>query len=225
VRVLVFGGSGATGQYLVAEATRRGHEVVTFVRRESVSAASGGVRVIHGDATDRSDVDAAIATGYDIVISALGPRSLKKTHLLETAITNILESMRGRGTSRLVELSAAGTFGLPRMSKISLLQRLTFEVLRRTILRHSFDDHAAADRLIQKSGLDWTIVQPPELTNERPRGYCISVDSIHRGGAISRADVATAMVDIMEHRSFVRESPFVFRAINARQAAGREPSQ
>jgi hypothetical protein len=66
----------------------------------------------------------------------------------------------------------------------------TGQVLRRTMLRNSFDDHAAADRLIQASGLDWTIVQPPELTNEPPRGYCIAVDGIHRGGAISRADVA-----------------------------------
>jgi putative NADH-flavin reductase len=95
-------------------------------------------------------------------------------------------------------------------------------VLRRTILRHSFDDHAAADRLIKESGIDWTIVQPPELTNECPRGYCIAVDAIHRSGAISRADVAIAMVDIIENRSFVRESPFVFRA---GQAAGTHASQ
>ncbi len=212
MRVLVLGASGATGRHVVSEAFRRGHEVFAFVRRDSAPLGIAGVQLIHGDATERDDVDAAIALECDIVVSALGARSLKKTRLLETAMPIILASMRRCGTSRLVELSAAGTFGLPRMSKISLTQRLMFAMLRRTILRHSFDDHAAADRLIQGSGLDWTIVQPPELTNERPRGYCIAVDAIHRSGAIARADVAMAMVDIMENRSFVQESPFVFRA-------------
>jgi putative NADH-flavin reductase len=211
MKVLVFGASGATGQRLVAEVAGRGHEVIAFVRQEPRFPAVG-VRLIHGDAMERTDIDAAMAGGCDVVISALGARSLNKTRLLETFATNILASMQVVGISRFIELSAAGTFGLPKMSGISLFQRFTFEVLRRTILRHSFDDHAAADRLIQDSGLDWTIVQPPELTNDPPRGYGIAVEGIHRGGSISRADVAAAMVDIMEHASYVRESPFLFPA-------------
>jgi putative NADH-flavin reductase len=211
MKVLVFGASGATGRHVVTETARRGHEVVAFVRHDLGLAAADGVFVIHGNAMERSDVDAAIANGCDVVISALGARSLNKTRLLETAMGNILDAMRGHRISRLIELSAAGTFGLPKTSRISLFGRLTFEVLRRTVLRHSFDDHARADRLIEQSALDWTIVQPPELTDETPRGYGIALDGIHRGGAISRADVATAMVDIMERCSYVRTSPFVFR--------------
>jgi putative NADH-flavin reductase len=221
MRVLVFGACGATGQHIVAEAVRRGHEVDAFVRPASAQPGSAGIDVIYGDATERRDVDTAIARGCDVVVSALGARSLEKTCLLETAISIILDSMRKYGTSRLVELSAAGTFGLPRSSKIPLFQRLTFEVLRRTALRNSFEDHAAADRLIMESGLDWTIVQPPELTNERPHGYCIAVDAIHRSGAISRADVAIAIVDVIDHGSFVRESPFVFQARQASDTKAR----
>jgi putative NADH-flavin reductase len=215
MKVLVFGASGATGRLLVTEVARRGHEIVAFVRQEPSSPVAAGVRVICGDAMERGDVDAAVASGCDVVISALGARSLNKTRLLETFAINVLDSMRRRGISRFIELSAAGTFGLPKMSGISLFQRCIFEVLRRTILRHSFDDHAAADRLIQDSGLDWTIVQPPELTNEPPHGYGIALDGIHRGGALSRADAATAMVDIMEQASYVRASPFIFRAPDA----------
>jgi uncharacterized protein YbjT (DUF2867 family) len=90
-------------------------------------------------------------------------------------------------------------------------ERIVFELLRRTVLRNSFDDHAAADRLIHRSGLEWTIVQPPELSNEAAHGYGIATDGLLRAGSIARADVAAAIVDIMEAGSFVRQSPFVFR--------------
>ena len=83
MKLLVFGASGATGQRIVAEAERRGHEVVAFTRGES-GAQTPTQHVTRGDVTSARDVDAAIAAGCDVVISALGARSLKKTRLLET---------------------------------------------------------------------------------------------------------------------------------------------
>jgi putative NADH-flavin reductase len=210
VNVLVFGASGATGRHIVAEAARRGHTVVSFVRGGAANAdlpPSAGF--VYGDATTKGDVDAAIAARPDVVISALGPRSLKKTGLLETTVGHIIGAMHDNRVSRLIELGAAGTFGLPKASRISLAQRAIFEVLRHTVLRHSFDDHAAADRLIHDSELDWTIVQPPELSDDAARGYVADLDGLTRGGALARADVAAAIVDIMERASFVRQSPFL----------------
>jgi len=212
VKLLVFGASGATGQRIVAEADRRGHEVVAFIRGEP-GAPTPARRFISGDATIGKDVDAAIAAGCDVVISALGARSLKKTHLLETAMKNIIEAMRRSRVSRLIELSAAGTFGMPKTSRISIPERVMFEILRRSVLRNSFDDHAAADQIVHESELSWTIVQPPELADGPPRGYGISVDGLGRGGAVSRADVAAAIIDIMETGSFIHQSPFVFRSV------------
>jgi putative NADH-flavin reductase len=168
-------------------------------------------RIVRGDATEPNDVDAAFAESIDVVISALGARSLQKTRLLETALANIIGAMKRAGIGRLIELGAAGTFGLPKQSRISVPERIVFEILRRTVLRNSFDDHAAADRLIHQSRLDWTIVQPPELSNAPAQGYHVATEGLLRGGAIARADVAAAIVDIMEAGSFVRQSPFVFR--------------
>jgi putative NADH-flavin reductase len=210
--VLVFGALGATGQHIVAQANRRGHEVLALLREKPRVAGFTAQQIVRGDATSLNDVEAAIGRGCDVVISALGARSLKKTRLLEISTKNIVEAMGRNQVSRLIELSAAGTFGLPRASRISIPARVMFHILRRTMLRNSFDDHAAADRMVHQSGLDWTIVQPPELIDEPPRGYCIALDGLSRGGAIARADVAAAIIDIMENGSFIRQSSFVFRA-------------
>jgi len=83
VKLLVFGASGATGQRIVAEADRRGHEVVAFIRG-APGAPTPARQIVRGDATSARDVDDAIAAGCDVVISALGARSLKKIRLLET---------------------------------------------------------------------------------------------------------------------------------------------
>lgn len=142
------------------------------------------------------------------MISALGARSLKKTRLLETAVNTMINAMRRNRMSRLIEPSAAGTFGIPKPSRISFRERLVFEILRRTVLRNSFADHAVADQLIHQSELRWTIVQPPELDDGPARGYQISVDGLLRGGSVSRLDLAAAIIDIMESGSFIRQSPF-----------------
>jgi putative NADH-flavin reductase len=213
VNALVFGASGATGRHIVAEAARRGHTVISFVREGAATAnLPPSASFVYGDATTKGDVDAAITGRPDVVISALGARSLKKTGLLETAVGHIIGAMHDNRVSRLIELGAAGTFGLPKASHISVVQRAIFEILRHTVLRLSFDDHAAADRLIQDSELEWTIVQPPELSDDATRGYVADLDGLARGGALARADVAAAIVDIMERASFVRQSPFLSRA-------------
>jgi putative NADH-flavin reductase len=209
--ILVLGASGSTGRRVVEIAGKRSHKVIAFVRDTS-DIAGLDVPIIRGDATSRSDVDAAIGRGFDAVVSALGARSLKKTRLLEIAMGNVVTAMQQSGTSRLIELGAAGTFGLPRVPGILIGERITFAIVRRTLLRNSFDDHAAADQLIQKSNLDWTIVQPPELSDGPSRGYSIALDGLHRGGAISRDDVAFAIVDVLDGRTYIRQSPFVFRA-------------
>ncbi len=105
-------------------------------------------------------------------------------------MNTMINAMRNR-MSRLIELSAAGTFGIPKPSRISFRERLMFEILRRTVLRNSFDDHAVADQLVHQSELRWTIVQPPELDDGPARGYQISLDGLLRGGSVSRLDVCS----------------------------------
>ena len=172
---------------------------------------AGSRQIVRGDATSPRDVEGAIAKGCDVVISALGARSLKKTRLLETAVKAIVETMQRNRLARLIELSAAGTFGMPKASRISFRERIAFELLHRSVLRNSFADHAVADQIIHQSELSWTIVQPPELDDGPAQGYQISLDGLLRGGSISRVDVAAAIIDIMETGSFIHQSPFVCR--------------
>ena len=67
------------------------------------------------------------------------------------------------------------------------------------------EDATEMESILQKSGLDWTIVRPPRLTN-RPLTGKYRVREGHLPGfgfTISRADVADFMIKTAENREFI----------------------
>ena len=63
-------------------------------------------------------------------------------------------------------------------------------------------DSAAMERIFYESGLDWTMVRPPELTNNPYTGkYRVREGHLPRFGfKISRSDVADFMIKSAENR-------------------------
>jgi nucleoside-diphosphate-sugar epimerase len=68
-KVLVLGGTDFVGPALVDAALARGDEVTIFHRGQTGSAPDG-VRVIHGDRTQSSDLDALAREQWDVVVDA-----------------------------------------------------------------------------------------------------------------------------------------------------------
>jgi putative NADH-flavin reductase len=56
------------------------------------------------------------------------------------------------------------------------------------------------EEVIRTSGLDWTIVRPPRLTNKPPTGhYRTAINRGVRGGyTIGRADLAGAILTMLD---------------------------
>lgn len=187
MKVLVFGAHGPTGRHVVELASKAGHEVTAFVRGDE---APSGVRVVRGDATDGTAVAAAIA-GQEAVVSTLGMRnSLRSGGLQHKSLSVIVPAMERAGVRRLVVMSALGV-GDTR-EQAPLLPRIMYRML----LTDIFADKAAGERIVEASGLDWTIVHPPLLTNGPATGAYRVGERLELSGMpkISRADVAHFMV-------------------------------
>jgi uncharacterized protein YbjT (DUF2867 family) len=60
-------------------------------------------------------------------------------------------------------------------------------------------DSAPMEDALRASGLDWTIMRPPRLTNKPATGqYRAAIDqNVRRGRSISRADFAHFMLDVI----------------------------
>jgi putative NADH-flavin reductase len=184
------GATGGTGQEVVQQALERGHHVTAFVRSpEAVTLRHERLSVLKGDVTDENQLSEAMQN-HDAVVSALGPRQVfKPSSLLHDSAVATTRAMRRSGVKRLLILSAAAHFpGIPN-------RIVSF------ILRNHMRDSLAMEKVVQDSGLDWTIARPPRLTQEQYATYRSREGAApKRGFSLSRKAVAAFTLDAIEQK-------------------------
>ena len=159
-----------------------------------------GLELEQGDVLQAGDVERALA-GVEVVIvtlgireSALGVRLFgsRQTRIdVRSAGTElIIQGMKRRGLRRLLVQT---TYGIGATEgRLPLLWRLIFALL----LRPQIADSRVQEAAVQKSGLDWTLVQPVSLVDGPASGPAHSSgEGEVRGMAITRAAVGAFLAD------------------------------
>jgi putative NADH-flavin reductase len=202
MKLLVLGATGGIGLEVVRQAVERGHKVTTFVRApEGLKSIGARFGVIQGDPLDSAELARAI-DDQDAILSAFGPRvPIAKTDstLLHRFGVALSEAMRKVGIRRAVIVSTAFLFKDSIIPPTNLVGRLFFP--------NMVADASEMESFFQKSGLDWTLVRPPRLTNGPRRDrYRVRVGHLPGFGfTISRADVAAFMIQTAENQAFIRK--------------------
>jgi uncharacterized protein YbjT (DUF2867 family) len=70
-----------------------------------------------------------------------------------------------------------------------------------------YDDLALMEDILRGSGLDWTVIRPPQLTDKPPTGtYRTAFGQNLRGGlSVPRADVAHLMLAAISQPDTIRQ--------------------
>jgi putative NADH-flavin reductase len=200
LRLLVLGATGGIGRQLVDQALERNHEVTAFVRSpQKLGARREELTVIPGDVRNADAMGRALR-GHDAVLSALGPPGPTRNTITSDSARATIRAMQSADIDRLLVVGVAALF-----PDIGMFGHL----LRNTLLRNIADDSAEMERIVKASGLDWTIVRPPRLTNgPRREHYGVDDDRLPNGAGrnatISRADVAHFMLDEVEQPAHMR---------------------
>ena len=135
LKLMVTGGSGFLGGYVLREAARRGHQAVALARSETAAGAvtALGARPVSGDLNDaRSLAGAFTAAGCDVLVNLA---SLGFGHA-----PTIIGAAERTGIKRAVFVSTT-----------AVTTRLTAD---------SKQVRLAAEESIRASALDWTILRP-----------------------------------------------------------------
>lgn len=194
MRLTVFGATGGTGRQLVDQALAAGDEITAVVRDPArLPVRHDRLTTVRADILDPAAVERALA-GSDAALSSLGHRRGDATQICSAAMASITKAMEAAGVRRLVAISAAPVAG--RNAGDTLPYRLLLRPVLRTLLRAAYADMEVMERTIAGSGLAWTVVRPPMLTNgPLTTHYRTAVGANVRGGrSISRADLADAML-------------------------------
>ena len=205
-RIMVLGATGKTGTQIVRQALESGHDVSALVRDPARLAINDPkLKVVTGDVLDSASVERALAGGYDAVISALGVFHREPRTELSRGTVNVIRAMQQHGISRLVVVSSLGAGDSKGQG--SLLAR----VLQRFLLKHVLADKDRQEAAIMASDLEWTILRPPQLTDEPG----IRDDLVVWSGAatrekrtwkVSRASVARAALQAVTGPRYLRQA-------------------
>jgi putative NADH-flavin reductase len=192
VTLLILGATGKTGRHLVTQALEKGRHVTILARdRSKADIHHERLRVIEGDVRNHEALTRAM-DGQDAVISTIGRgMSFKSEHLIGQSVPGILMTMKAQGIKRLIFTSAMGVGDNYRHSPV--MAKIFFS----TLLRGIYADKAIGEQLIRNSALDWTIVQPVQLTDgPLTKKYRVG-EHLPLAGMpkISRADTAHFILD------------------------------
>src|SRR2546430_15966708 len=200
MNIIVIGSTGRTGRLVLEEGIRRRHAMTAFTRRPDALADITGLRmVVHGDGRNLEDIRRAIR-GQDAVISIVAPEGRGPTTVISDVARTELTAMREAGVRRIVTVSVSAIEGRRPWILINLV---------RWILRKPYADFARMEQLVASSGLDWTIVRPPYLSNGRTTGRVPSQgggkELAHGPSHISPRGLAATLLDLAEDSQHLGE--------------------
>jgi putative NADH-flavin reductase len=198
MRITVFGAAGRTGRLVLRDGQRRGHEMTAFTRRPegAFGADSAGLAaVVRGDGRDPVAVRAAIE-GADAVIVIIAAAGRKGPHETADVLTVVTSEMTDLGVRRLVLTSAYPLVGDRPRRRIAIIRR---------VFADAYADAAEAGRIVSGSDLDWTIAYLNRLTDKPASGrYRVSTELFASPSSVTRADVATILLDTAEDLDFAK---------------------
>ncbi|MGW2654965.1 NAD(P)-dependent oxidoreductase [Streptomyces sp. NPDC001478] len=205
MKLTVFGATGGIGREIVAQAVKAGHEVTAVVRDPArLSVPLEDVTVYTAPRIDEPESLREAVAGRDAVLSGLGSRGRKAGGVAERLTRGVLSAMEAEGTRRLLVVSAAPVGPPP--ENPGALDRMVLSVIG-AVLKEVYADLTAMEAALAASATDWTSVRPPKLTNGPLTGRYRTVvgGSPRAGRSISRADVAHAMLALIDDPASVKQ--------------------
>jgi len=210
MKITLFGATGGVGGQVMAQARTAGYEVTAVIR--SLKALPSDVHVIRTDlaSADPATLESAVA-GADAVVSAIGAGLRTDVGIAGQGIRAISEAMKTTGVRRIVAISAApvGTVAVPGRAQPpkhdpgdGFFMRTLLSPAIKRVASGLYADLAVMEATLVDSGLDWTVIRPPQLTDGPMTGTYRTAygRNLRRGLRTSRADVAHLMLDVIERQ-------------------------
>lgn len=211
MKVIIFGATGFSGQGILAEALKQGHEVSILVRDASkIQIKHKHLTIIEGNVLDPQTV-ASVLYHQEAVIQCLGVGGKgdgNPTTFISDATKVIVDEMQKQHIKRLIAMSNVGAgnsiaFQPWFFTKIILPYFMKW-------LQVIIEDKNRMEPIIMNSNLDWTIVRCPNIVDKPAKGTCnATLDGKGLKLYITLLDLSKFMVDQLKQTSFVKQAPSV----------------
>ncbi|MEM0992143.1 MAG: NAD(P)H-binding protein [Bacteroidota bacterium] len=207
-KIALFGGTGQTGSEFLKIALHHNYPIKALARTpEKIKFSHPNLEVFQGDVLNPSSVEAVVA-GTDLVVSLFGHVKDSPAWLQTNGTKNIIAAMKATGVKRIISLSGGG---LPYPEKdqpkfADKMIRTIMKIAVPKVLNDAIEHH----KVLAVSGVEWTIVRGPRLTNQEKVGnYRVGWVGVNASTKIGRADLADFILKQVEDSTFNHQMPFV----------------
>lgn len=206
-RVAIFGATGKTGRRVLEQVLEAGHSARVLARDpDRLTIRDDRITVVAGDVLDPPSVRSTVA-GADAVLSLFGHVKGSPPRLQTDGTQNIVSAMQAHEVRRIISLSGVG---LPADGDRPRVADKTIRLLMRVVAKDVLADAIAHVQVLRDSGLDWTVVRAPRLTQAPGTGaYRVGMVGVDAWTSISRDDLARFLLAQVDDDTYVGRLPFV----------------
>lgn len=211
MKIIIFGATGFSGQAILEEAVRQGHEVTILVRDASkIQNKLNNVKIVEGNVLEPAVV-ASVLHHQEAVIQCLGVGGKgdgKPTTFISDATKVIVDEMQKQNIKRLIAMSNVGagnsiTFQPFFFTKFILPYFMKW-------LKVIIEDKNRMEPIIMNSNLNWTIVRCPNIVDKPSKGTCnATLDGNGLKMTITLPDLSRFMVDQLKQTNFIKQAPCI----------------
>ncbi|WP_172250328.1 SDR family oxidoreductase [Saccharibacillus deserti] len=197
MNVLIIGANGQIGSRLIRQLKQEGrHTVKAMIRKaeQENELRAAGVEPVLANLEDSVETLAQAMQGCDALVFTAG--SGGSTGLDKTLLIDLDGAVK--------TMEAAEKAGVKRYVIVSAMQAHNRENWSEQIKPYYAAKHYA-DRMLESTGLDYTIVRPGGLTNDPGTGSISAAENLEPG-SISRDDVAAVIAALLEDRRTYRRA-------------------
>ena len=207
----IFGATGFSGQAILADSIKQGHEVTILVRDASkIPIKHQNLTIVEGNVLNPQTV-ASVLHHQEAVIQCLGVSGKgdgKPTTFISDATKIIVDEMQNQKIKRLIAMSNVGAgnsiaFQPWFFTKIILPYFMKW-------LKVIIEDKNRMEPIIMNSNLDWTIVRCPNIVDKPAKGRCnTTLDGKGLKLSITLPDLSKFMIDQLTQKVFIKQAPSV----------------
>ncbi len=204
MRIAVIAANGRSGKAFVEEALNSGHEVRAGFYHTDTLTPHEHLTTIKCDATAVGDL-ANLLNGQDAVVSFVG-HTRRSTPTVQTdSMRALVTAMHTAGLKRIISLTGTGVrFPGDRITIVDRILNISISLIDPRRVRDGID-HVD---VLKESDLDWTVLRVLKLQNTTPKPYQLRLHGPTKW-YVSRQEVGQAALEILEHKSFIRQAPII----------------
>lgn len=190
-RIVVIGAHGRTGLLIVRQLIAGGDTVLAIIRnpRHMADLVKAGAETVILDLEKSTGPEfAAQFKGADAVVFAAGSAAGEGSEIDSKGVRKTLGAAAKAGVRRYIAISSIGASTGMKLSGGWATEEM----------RDYYKHKRLAGKAIAKSGLEWTIVEPGELTDGKGTGKVTLSTEAVESKSVPRADVAAVVVAALD---------------------------